>query len=60
MFPTFPPLPTDLIDLYLGTDAKAKYFRKHIRYFNCGMAMASMQAKNDATVSDCGPAVSNK
>jgi hypothetical protein len=46
-----------LIDLYLGTDARAKYFRRNIRYFNSGMAMASLKAENDKTVRQNGPGI---
>jgi hypothetical protein len=40
MFNNFPELPEDLMSLYTGTDNDAKYFQKHIRFFNAGMAMA--------------------
>ena len=56
-FHNYPFLPSDLIDLYLGTDARAKYFRRNIRYFNSGMAMASLKAENDKTVRQNGPGI---
>jgi hypothetical protein len=56
-FHNYPFLPPDLIDLYLGTDARAKYFRRYIRYFNSGMAMASLKAETDETVTQNGPGV---
>ena len=54
-FENYPYLPDELMQLYEGNTAKAKYFRKHIRYFNSGMAMASLTAGQDATVRGKGP-----
>ena len=54
-FENYPYLPDELMELYDGNTAKAKYFRKHIRYFNSGMAMASLTAGQDATVRGNGP-----
>jgi hypothetical protein len=54
-FESYPYLPDELMELYEGNSIKAKYFRKHIRYFNSGMAMASLTAGHDATVRGNGP-----
>lgn len=51
----FPKLPDELETLFTSTTPEAKYFRKHLRKFNAGMAMASL-AVNDATVNRGGPA----
>jgi len=57
MFNNFPALPDDLMNLYTGTDENAKYFQKNVRFFNAGMAMASMQVVNDQTIKKHGPGV---
>ncbi len=57
MFNNFPDLPDDLMNLYTGTDETAKYFQKYVRFFNAGMAMASMQVVNDQTIKKHGPGV---
>ena len=41
-----PLLPDSLKELYSSQSPEAKYFRTHIRYFNSGMALASMTFKN--------------
>lgn len=40
-FPDLPDLPPTLYKLYTEDNAEAKYFRRHMRMFNCGLAMAS-------------------
>ena len=57
MFNNFPDLPDDLMNLYTGTDETAKNFQKKVRFFNAGMAMASMQVVNDQTIKKHGPGV---
>jgi hypothetical protein len=52
---TPPPFPIQLYSYFTGQSSKHKHFRKRIRYFNSGMAMASLQL-NDATVYKNGPA----
>ena len=49
-FMDYPYLPDDLMDLFLGTNHRANYFLKNLRYFNAGMAMASLTAAKDATI----------
>ena len=51
----FPDLPDNLHALFIGDTVEAKYFRRNIRFFNCGMSMGSVQV-NDATVRWGGPA----
>ena len=50
----FPDLPEVFMNLFTQDDPQAKYFRKNIRFFNSGMAMASVQV-TDATVKKFGP-----
>jgi len=55
ILPTPPPFPIELYTYFTGQSSKHRLFRKRIRYFNSGMAMASLQL-NDATVYKYGPA----
>jgi hypothetical protein len=41
----------------LGTNHRANYFQKNLRYFNSGMAMASLKAGKDATIQGNGPGI---
>jgi hypothetical protein len=52
--PFYCQLPPDLRKLMTSDDPRSKYFRKHIRKFNSGMAMASLQVE-DRTVNHGGP-----
>jgi hypothetical protein len=55
MLDDIPPLPLTLHDLFNSTsNALSRHFRKKIRLFNAGMAMASLQA-NDRTVTRGAP-----
>lgn len=48
-----PELPQRMLDLYTERSVQAKYFQNNLRFFNAGMALASMTFKNkngDATV----------
>jgi hypothetical protein len=57
MFQNYLFFPSDLIGLYVDDNEKATYFRKHICYFNSGMAMTSFTAGTEAPVCKYGPAV---
>ena len=54
MFPKCPDIPPSLQLLYTSQTDNAKHFQKAIRFFNAGMAMASLQV-NDSTVYTGGP-----
>jgi len=45
------------MELFLGTNHRANYFQKNLRYFNSGMAMASLKAGKDATIQGNGPGI---
>jgi hypothetical protein len=55
MFEELPELPPTLHRLFTSDDRDAQHFRKNIRQFNAGMAMASFQA-NNKTVRGGAPA----
>ena len=55
MFPKFPDIPPNLQRLYSSRTGNAKHFQTAIRFFNAGMARASLQV-NDSTVHTRGPA----
>ncbi|KAL7542017.1 hypothetical protein ACHAXR_012464, partial [Thalassiosira sp. AJA248-18] len=54
IFPIHQPVPERLFALYTGDSAEAKHFQKNIRFYNAGMAMASLQV-NDSSVRTGGP-----
>ena len=47
--PAIQGFPHDLYNLFTGDSSRAKYFRKNIRKFNCGMSMCSFKANDAAT-----------